>query len=122
MKPYNIYTYKHNKMKLNEIKRMQQLAGLINESQLNENQVPDEVAMTIFLEELGMKVKDPIFQGVIKSGNVEEALDLIDDMVDLERSYSQSDIIAAMEAAQFSQDMIDRIIDEHPIVSRLEKG
>ena len=31
------------KKQINELKRMQQLAGLINESQLNENFTPDEV-------------------------------------------------------------------------------
>lgn len=102
---------------LTEVKRMQKIAGI-----LKEDRTPDAISMTIFLDELGVNTKDPIFSSVINSGNVEEALDLIDDIKDLERSYSQSDIITAMQAAQFSQEMIDRIIDEHPVVSRLERG
>lgn len=114
---------KQNKQMLNEVRRMQQLAGILKEDMdLPQARVPDAIAMTIFLDSLGVNSKDPIFKGDIGTGNVEGVLDLIDDMVDLESSYSQSDIIAAMEEAQFSQDLIDRIVDQHPVVSRLERG
>jgi len=107
---------------INEVRQLQKIAGILKE---NEDNVipggPDWVSLSVFLEALGLNPKDPIFQGAMKNRDIEELLQMIEDTAGLDQ-YTKSDLIDAMEEAQFSQDMIDFIIDENPLVKGLERG
>jgi hypothetical protein len=107
------------KKQINEIKRMQQLAGLLKEESIPGG--PDEVSLKVFLDVLGLNSNDPIFKHAYQNHDIEELLQMIEDTAGLDQ-YTKSDLINAMEQAQFSQDMIDQIIDENPLVKGLERG
>jgi hypothetical protein len=120
---------------MKDIIRMNQLAGIITEGQarkmmqvLNENEKPDSISMMVFLEGLGISPKDPLFASAIKTGNIYEVISLLVDTAgngDTENPfdgvYTQSDFYKAAQDAQFSQEMIDDILDMEEI-QNLEKG
>lgn len=111
------------KKQINEIKRMQFLAGIIKEDE-GTNIIPggpDKVSLQVFLDTLGLNSNDPIFQGAMNNRDIEELLQMIEDTAGLDQ-FTKSDLIDAMEEAQFSEDLIYSIIDENPLVKGLERG
>jgi len=95
---------------------------------MKESETPDSVSMMVFLEELGINPKDPLFSSAIKSGNLEEVISLLTDTAgngDAEHPfdgvYTQSDFAQAAKAAQFSEEMIDELLSMTPIRT-LERG
>ena len=120
---------------MKDIIRMNQLAGIITEGQakkmmeiLNENQNPDYVSMMVFLEGLNIDPNDPLFADVIKTGDIYETITLLADTAGngdaknpFDGIYTQSDFRNAAEEAQFSQEMIEDLLDMEEI-QNLEKG
>ena len=92
MKLYNIYTHKRNRMKLNEIKRMQQLAGIISESQLNEetifadyssgavkNDIKVKLARNLSEEIFALEAEQGTIDSLFSSGEMEQYAEGNDD-------------------------------------------
>jgi len=95
---------------------------------LKEDQAPDPVSMMVFLEGLNINPEDPLFALAIKTGDIEEVINLLIDTAgngDTENPfdgvYTQSDFSEAARAAQFSEEMIDELLSMTPIRT-LEKG
>jgi hypothetical protein len=95
---------------------------------MKESETPDSVSMMVFLEGLGINPKDPLFTSAIKSGNVEEIIALLVDTAGngdaqhpFDGVYTQSDFAQAARAAQFSEEMVDDLLDMDEIRT-LERG
>jgi hypothetical protein len=90
---------------------------------------PDRFSMMVFLEELGVDYKDPLFAGVIEDGDYEEAIHLLADTAGsgwdspnpFEGVYTKNDFKEAAEEAQFTQEVIDYILDLD-MIKNLEIG
>ena len=98
-----------------------------NSKMVKENHTPDALSMTLFLEELGI-TNDDLFDGVVESGNIYEAISLLADVAGngdernpFDGVYTQSDFRQAAEAGQFSEELITDLLDMDEI-QNLERG
>jgi hypothetical protein len=98
-----------------------------NSKMLNEDHTPDALSMTLFLEELGF-TNDDLFDGVIESGDIYEAISLLVDVAGngdernpFDGVYTQSDFRSAAETGSFSEELIDKLLDMEQI-RNLERG
>ena len=99
-----------------------------NSKIVKESETPDSVSMMVFLEGLGINPEDPLFDLAIKTGDVEEVIALLVDTAGngdaqhpFDGVYTQSDFAQAARAAQFSEEMVDDLLDMDEIRT-LERG
>jgi len=116
-----------------EFRRMQKLAGLneiegmmdnpsgiSNEEAINilRNKKPDYISMRLFLEELNQDPDDDLFSIAIEDGDIYEAIILLADVAGNSRKinsfdgiFTKEDFIRAAMAAQFSEEIIEAILN-----------
>jgi hypothetical protein len=120
------------KQQINEIKRMQQLAGIIKENKLNEEVTREQILQ--FVQAIDTEGDPSIYFASPGSQNIDGAIDYLaahstlygnnpnhDDLDGGLSGFTQNDLIQYAQEAGWDQESIDYML-ELPPVKYLERG